>query len=352
MWQTILDLMLNVVPDTLDKRKGSFIYDALAPPAKQFETFDTKINQVQDKLTIENLESPELDQRVNERTGIIRKPATRATGQVVITGNGSINVNDLFETTGGIQFRAIETKQVVGSATVAIESMIEGAIGNVAANTITLFPITLSGITSVTNLASIANGYNQESDGDLLHRYFEHIRTPATSGNVAHYKNWAKEVAGVGDAKVVPLWNGNNTVKVIVIDANRLPATTQLVSEVQQYIDPNKGGLGMGQAPIGAYTTVVSAQGVAININVSVVLSNDSNEQNAKQNITNKLIEHLQSIAFVDNIVSFARIGSVILSSDGVEDYQNLRINNGTSNITIGNEQVAVVGTVVLNVLP
>ena len=39
------------------------------------------------------------------------------------------------------------------------------------------------------------------------------VSLPATSGSKYHYIQWAKEINGVGNAKCLPLWNGNGTVK-------------------------------------------------------------------------------------------------------------------------------------------
>lgn len=65
---------------------------------------------------------------------------------------------------------------------------------------------------------------DQETDDELRARYYIKIQTPATSGNAYHYRLWSKEVSGVGDAKVYPLWNGNGTVKVLIIDSNKTGA--------------------------------------------------------------------------------------------------------------------------------
>ncbi|MFD3271528.1 baseplate J/gp47 family protein [Paenibacillus dendritiformis] len=345
----ILKDMLDAISNKYDKRPGSFIYDALAPAAEQFEKTVQKIDNVKSKFNIENLSGDELAQRVKERTGIERKAATRAVGSVTVTGTGTINVGDLFETQGGIQFRATETKKIVNSGTVNIEAVIEGGGGNVAANTITLFPVTIAGFTAVINPYPAQDGFEAESDADLLKRYYDRIRTPATSGNRAHYMNWAREVPGVGDARVIPLWNGNNTVKVVVIDSDKRPASQAIVKAVQDHIDPGGEGLGNGEAPIGAFTTVTSAEGVNINVSVIIVLADGFTLQQAQESIISNLTHYLKEIAFVESIVSYAKIGAAILDSAGVTDYTNLLVNGGTMSVDVGNEEVAVLGVVTID---
>lgn len=340
----ILDLLLASVSNDEDKSVGSVIYESLAAAAVEMAKMGVDLDTAKEKLSIENLSGEELAQRIKERTGITRKEATRAIDSVTLVGTGTIHIGDLFETPGGVQFRATESKSITLTGNVSIEAVLAGNGGNVPANTITLFPVTLAGFTDVTNAAPTHDGFEAESDADLLQRYYDRVKTPATSGNKSHYVNWAKEVSGVGLAKVVPLWNGDNTVKIVIIDQNRQPASPELVQSVQNYIDPGITGLGNGAAPIGAFATVVSAAGVNINVSVTVILSAGYTLSQAEGNIIAALTNYLKDVAFVESIVSFAKVGAAILDSDGVEDYSGLTVNGGAANIVIGNEQVAVLG--------
>lgn len=163
----------------------------------------------------------------------------------------------------------------------------------------------------------------------------------ATSGNANHYKLWSLEVAGVGDVKVFPLWNGAGTVKVVIIDSNKQPASSEIVNAVTTYIEENR--------PIGANVTVQSASALNINITATIVRDSNYTTEQVLTNVSTKITSYLKSIAFKQSYVSYAQIGSLILDSEGVLDYSNLTVNGGTSNITIGDEQVAILGQVVLN---
>lgn len=250
--------MLNSVSDDIGKQEGSFIYDALSPAAIKFAEKYINLDYIAGKLDVENLENGELERFIYQRTGIIRKPATKAITSVLITGQEGAKVSkgDLFGA-DTVNFISLETKAIdaTGQVVVSVQCEEPGTVGNVAANTIQFFPISIPGLISVTNSDPVTNGYEAESDRDLLERYYERIRTPAISGNKYHYLNWAKEVVGVGDARVYPLWAGDNTVKIVIIDSNKQPADEILVSKVQEYIDPNISGLGEGEAPIGAFCT-------------------------------------------------------------------------------------------------
>ncbi len=347
--QEIHQEMLNDISDKYDKRVGEFVFDVTQVPANQLgKLYEYSITEIADKLDIANLTGDELARRIKERTGITRRLATYAVGTLVAVGNGTINQGDIFETESGLQFEAVEAVTIAEEGTVKIRAIEAGASGNVPAQQITFMPVTLDNIDSVVNPQPTYDGFDAESDESLLQRYYERIQTPATSGNKWHYHNWAKEVQGVGDVRVFPLWDGDNTVKVVIIDANKQPASAEIVDEVQEYIDPGITGLGDGQAPIGAFCTVVSAESKDINIAFNLVLQEGYDEQDVLDTISENVIEYLKDIAFMQNFVSYAQIGSIIINSEGVADYTNLTVNGGTENIAIADDEVAVLGGVAI----
>jgi uncharacterized phage protein gp47/JayE len=343
--------MLGDISNDYDKTVGSFIYDATKPAAIEMEKIYQGMDDVIDKMTIDNLTGDELTQRVKERTGVDRKPATKANDNVTVTGSVGtvINIGDKVAS-DTVNFSFVESKTIGagGTVSVKVECDQDGAIGNVPANAIKYFPVTLPGLTAVTNPNPFTNGFDAESDEELLDRYYERMQTPATSGNKAHYKNWAKEVVGVGDAKVIPLWNGDNTVKVVIIDSNKQPANASVVNSVQTYIDPGVTGLGDGVAPIGAKCTVVSAAGLTVNVSFTATKDPVYTDSQRQANVEASIRDYLKSIAFVESQVSYAKVGAAILNSQGILDYSNLTINGGTININIGTEQVPVLGGVTI----
>ncbi|GAA0115304.1 baseplate J/gp47 family protein [Clostridium senegalense] len=351
--------LLSNISNSYAKNVGYPTFDITRSFSIQEYNLYQALSLMIDKLDVDKLIGNELTKYVSQRKGIDRKLATKAKGVVTVTGNGQVQFGDLFATPTGIRFRAIENKTVVNTADIKIEALEAGANGVVGANAITEIPITIQGIIAVTNSNATYDGYDEESDDSLRERYYIALRVPATSGNVAHYKVWSKEVVGVGDSKIVPLWNGDKTVKVIIIDSNKQPANTDLINRVQEYIDP-KGtynsqdqtwstwGAGFGQAPTGAYCTVVSATAKAIDISVDIQELPNFTLEDVKTNIETNITNYLKEIAFKQDFVSYAKIGSIILNTTGVQDYQTLTINNGTSNIIIANEEVATLGTVIV----
>lgn len=346
--QVIHEEMLNDISNEFDKTVGSFIYDVTKPAADQFEEAYKAMDGVVELFDVDNLTGTELAAFIRQRTGIVRRAATFAIGVVTVEGNGTVTEGDLFQTTSGIQFEATETVTISATGTVEVKAVVSGSTGNVPANQIVEMPISIEGINTVTNLLPTTNGFDAEADDVLRARYYERLQTPATSGNKYHYYNWAKEVPGVGDAKVFPLWAGDNTVKVVIIDANAEPASPELVETVQTYIDPDSNGLGEGVAPIGAYTTVVSATALTINLQLSVTPMDGYTTEQIEDEITESVTAYLRAIAFKQDFVSYAQIGNAIIDSPGVLDYANLQVNGGTANIVVADDAVAVLGGVTL----
>lgn len=340
--------MLSEVDEKYNKSVGSFLWDILKSVAIKISEIYANLTTVYDRFDVNKLIGEDLETFVTQRTGLTRTQATKSTGVLSVTGTGTLNIGDLFETASGVQFQATETKTITTSDTINIECVNLGTIGNVEANTIIYMPVTLQGITACTNVSATSGGYEEETDNNFRDRYLDYVQNPVLSGNKASYLTYAKSVAGVGDARVIPLWDGVNTVKILIIDANKQPADTTLIATVQEFIDPNSNGLGDGVAPLGAYCTVASATARNIAISVTITKSTAFTESEVTTNIEESIVNYLKSIAFNQDYVSYAMLSYAILTSQGVSDSTGLLVNTGTSNITLLDSEVAILGSLVI----
>lgn len=348
----IYQQLLDQISNDYDKTEGYLLADMLKSVSIVFADLSTRLDEIEALIDVDNLTGDLLANFVSQRTGITKTAATYAKGQVTVTGNGTVTIGDLFETANGIQFKAIETKTITNSGTVNIQCVIAGSGGNVPANQIVQIPVTISGITSVTNIEATYDGYEAESDDTLRKRYYAAVQNPQTSGNVNAYLSWAKSISGVGDVLVFPMdtdiQGGVSEVDVVIIDQLKQPASSTLINQVQEYIDPDSVGLGYGMAPIGAKCYVSTAEALTLDISLSVVQSSEYTQAQIIENIAESITNYLTNVAFVTTYISEARIGSAILDSSGVEDYSNLLINGVSGNISVGTREVAVVGVVTL----
>lgn len=345
----ILTSLLAAMPDSYQKTVGYPTHDLLAAVSLRMQGTDEEVAAMRAALDPENLTGGDLDRYIFPRSGLERRQATFATGVLTVTGTGTVPQGALFESGGGIQFAASETVQITGEGQVPVTCRVDGAAGNLPANSITQMPVTLQGITSCDNPQPTTGGYDEEDDADYYARYLLKIRTPATSGNIYHYQSWALEVSGVGAVKVFPLGHGANTVDVVLVDSTGQPAPEDLVEQVQDYIDPGSTGRGEGQAPIGAQCFVEAATEKPITVSASVSKLNTAEEETVTAGIKAAVAAYLAEIVFAQDYVSFARITDRVLDVEGVLDLENLQVNGGTANVAVGERECAVLGEVTLS---
>lgn len=335
----IIEYMLTSVPSGYDTSVGSFFYDLLYPVAEQVYRLKNNISELELNAFALTAVGEYLDRKVAEQ-GITRKRAAFAKGTVRISGDVGAVIQQGAKVAEGDVLFAVDEESVIpdsGYADVSVTCVIAGIVGNVAVGKINRFPVTLPKITDVTNITAFTGGYDEETDSELLERYLEKVSRPNVSGNKYHYIEWAKEVSGVGGASVIPLWNGPGTVKVVIVDSLNQPADDNLITAVSEHIEELR--------PIGANVTVVSADSLVIDISVNI--TNDVTDE-ITESITTTISNYLGGEALKKSYISYAKIGSIILAVDGVEDYADLMVNRSTANISIPAGSVPVLGGVVI----
>lgn len=336
------------MPESYQKTIGFPTYDLLAAVSLRMEGTDEAIDEAKQQLDPENLHDSALDRYIYPRSGLERKAATFAHGSLTVTGTGTVEQGTLFESGGGVQYYATETVAIEGEGTVPVTCTVDGTAGNLPAHSVTQMPVAVQDIASCDNPEPIGGGYAEESDSEYFSRYLVVLRTPATSGNVYHYVQWALEVAGVGHVKVFPRVQGVNTVDVVIADNAGQPASPALVKSVQDYIDPENEGAGRGQAPIGAQCFVSAAAEKKIAISCKVFKSNTAEADSVTAAVKAAVAAYLAGTVFVQDYVSYAQIAAAILSADGVVDFEGLAVGGGTSNIAVGERECPVLGEVTI----
>ena len=329
-YENILQEMLNRVSDDVDKREGSIIYDALAPVAYFLADQYFQLSNFVDLVFPDTAVGEYLD-RAAGGYGIIRKAASSAIRKIVTSGEVEIGtrwmISDVaYRITGQLEENTYEA-----------ECETTGKIGNTYSGALE----SLSAVSNVTaELTDIlTDGADEETDDALRARFYEKVRHPATSGNAYHYRQWALEVSGIGDAKVFPLDSGPGTVTVLIVDADK-GRNTSLESEVSDYIETMR--------PIGADVTVSSPAELAINVSADVSLDGTRTLAEVLLDFKSNLAEYLKDLVFTKYQVSYTRVGSILLDIDGVQDCDNLRLNEATANVAITAKEIAVMGDVSL----
>lgn len=318
------------------KFEGTFEYDVFSSNAIEFMKTYVELGELY-KVAFGDTAYGDFLTRKAADSGVIRKEATKAIGFVTVKGNGELPKGSQFATQTGVLFETLEDVQVEQTATVRVQAVLAGIGGNVVAQAISVIPMSIPGMLSVSNAEPMQDGFEAETDEELRTRYLNHVRNPGTSGNVNHYYEWAMSVAGVGGAKVIPTWNGAGTVKVIIVDTEYKAASTEIVTKVQAYIDTVR--------PMGAVVTVKTVEPTTINI--SIHPEGTFNLDVFKELVKAYFIALEQQVIKGNQTVklSVAKIGSLALDA-GAIDYTGLLVNGRSESLTLGVDQLAVLGEV------
>jgi len=333
--EDILAELQEVSETPASKIEGTFENDMFASNSIEFAKVEVELEQAYKAAFAESSWGEYLTMRAAE-FGVDRKQASKATGVVTLTGTGTVPAGSMFATAAGINFVSTEEVEVDGSASVSIEAVASGSKGNVIAGAITFIPMSIPGITSVINENATEGGYDEESDEDLLERYFIAVRTPATSGNKWHYYNWAMSVNGVGDCRVLPLWDGPGTVKVVIVDSNRQTASQELIDSVFEYIESVR--------PIGATVTVATPD--ILPIVVTTAIKGTLDAEACKNDINARLAQ--KALSLTD--LSYAQVIDIIMNQSSVEDCDEVLL-NGVKRLSFGLDTLPVVEEVVTSVI-
>lgn len=263
-FDSILDAMLTRVPNSVDKREGSVIYDALAPAAIELQKVYIELDAVLNEMFADTAGREYLIKRAAER-GLSPTEATYAVWKGEF--NLEIPIGSRFSLG---EYNFIVTERMAGN-TYKLQCEQAGVGGNEAGGT--LIPIEyLPGLQTAELTELLIPGEDEEDTEHFRKRYFNHLNSQAFGGNIADYKEKVNLIAGVGGVKVYPVWNGGGTVKLVIVDSRYQAPSGELVEQVQNTIDPPlDSGKGYGLAPIDHKVTVVGAGTEEITITVQIV---------------------------------------------------------------------------------
>jgi len=141
-------------------------------------------------------------------------------------------------------------------------------------------------------------------------------------------------------------WNGQDHLELRIERLQTDTVNTVIIDKIA-YESLFSKDTGDGKAPIGARVYIEPASPVAINVSVHLVVATGYEVGAVQLAVKENVEQYLKSLTFMpDNDVRYVRIGSVILDTPGVVEYSNLLVNGATNNIPIGEQEVAVLGTV------
>lgn len=361
-YENILERMLDTIPDDIDKREGSVIYNAIAPAALELAQMYFIMKNNIDLCFADTAVDEYLD-RLCEQIGVTRKKATKAIrrGQFFDTNSNTMDIeigsrfsiNDLI-------FVAIEK---IETGNYKMECETAGTVGNEC------FGILLN-IDYIENLGQtdlnqiLIPGEDEEDDETLRNRYYEYVKETPFAGNVADYKQKIKEIDGVGLVHVITatdLNSNNGSVHIYILNSNTEIASEELIDTVQETIDPTQNGAGLGLAPIGHKVTIGTSTEYVINVKADITLQESITLDSIKNDILNAIEKYYENIINTEWengswTVRISRIENAILNVDGVLDISDTKLYNDilqdyTGNINEGSYKLPVIKEVNFNVI-
>lgn len=349
-FEKIMERCLARVPDTVDKREGSVIYDAIAPAAAELANLYIELGTIIDRAFPDTATDVDLTKKAQER-GVFRQSATCAVrkGYFENAQGGGLEVplGTRFSD-GNINYKVTER---IAAGQYKLVSETAGTVGNEYFGN--LFPIDfVDGLAAATLADVLIPGEDEETDESLRERYFETFKSQAFGGNIADYRNKVKLLQGVGDAKIFPVWNGGGTVKIVIIDSEWSVPSSELVEYVQNEIDPvGHQGQGIGLAPIGHIVTVDAVTGVEIDVSFNLTFNIGYTWETVQEDVKNAIKSYFVELAktWADSqnlIVRVSQIETKILNVEGVIDITGTKINGGTANISLDATSIPVLGVV------
>lgn len=334
--EIILERILGRMdPARLQTREGSYAYDQAAPIAWELWQAYMTMGELIDAFYVNEYSGPYLDAHAR-LFAITRREGTKAACSITMTGRDGavIPAGTAFYTEDGLEYGLTEDVTLRGGAG---EGLLRAAsVGqrcNVSAGSVCQILRSVRGLDSFV-CGAAEGGTDQESDEDLFARLDARRKRPATSGNPDHYREWALSVNGVGDARVTRLWKGPGTVKVLICGFDRLPVDETVVERCAAYIET--------QRPIGAQVTVVSAAAAPIRVAARVMLLPSASRAAVREQLRRLAADYLAETAFAEYTIYAHRVGALLMSIDGVVDYQGLTINGQTGNLTLDPDSVPV----------
>lgn len=344
--EDFLALMLGNLNNTEDKSPNAFSYDILSSTSIVFKYLQDMVTDLFGKFDVTNLEDEELDIRVSQIAGLERKPATKATGTIRVTGEADTEIpKDSVFMAEDLAFVTTKDYKILSSGVVMIEveCMEPGGVGNVVPGAINAMADKIRGVQNITNPEAFVNGYDEEHDWDLIERYLDTLANPPKAGNPAHYKLWATEYPGIWEAKVFRTDKGPSTVRVVVVGLDRKALDEATLKKVKAHI--------LEEAPIAYENLTVESAKVKDVVIQAKILTRNGDKDLLTQAIQENLDNFLYKLAFRKSYVSYAKVGQLILDTPGVKDYEDLTINGAKENLALGETEIPSLKSVTISLV-
>lgn len=386
--ETILGRMLSRVEGDIDKQEGSLLHTSNALAAVELATLYTELDWMLRQAFSDTADREFVIMRAKDR-GIIPEPATKAILRATSTPpEVEIPLGERF-TGDTANYKVIEK---LSSGSYKVECEEPGIVGNKTYGKIV--PIGYIDKLEEVNISELLiPGEDEESTESLRERFFNSYKSVAFGGNKDDYIDKVLALHGVGACRVrrIPgndvskdavkppegteAWikglSGSEdkkkwlslvyeliqksalslggSVSVKILDTTFAKASTELIREVQEKIDPLHGE-GYGLAPIGHTVLVGTPREKEITISGQFTFAGGYSfsalESRIKEALEKYMLELRKDWAKENAVVRHVQITARLLAIEGVVDIKNTKINGGTDNLNLTEDEIPVLKAV------
>lgn len=342
----IMDEMLDQADPEKDTRPGSIIYDAIGPMAAELEQVYADMSLIEDECFADTASYYYLIKRAAER-GIFVKEGTPTVLKIkIVPADLEIPIGSEFN----IGEHNYTVTEKLSDGYYAITCSEAGTEGNEVKDEI--IPMYGDGdIEEVTFDSILVSGTDDEDEEALRERYFDSFNEVAFGGNRKEYQEKADSFQAVGGCKVIPVWNGGGTVKLVITGADHNVPSAATVADIQEAFDPAQDGTGVGLAPIGHVVTVAAAAEQTVNISCGLVYQSGYAWDDVKDSVSSAVENYFLELrkTWEDDTETIIRVGhveSILLAINGISDVSSVMLNGTAGNFTVDTYKIPKVGDI------
>ena len=346
-YQNIMRRMLSRVPEGIDKREGSVIWDALAPAALELEMGYITLEYALMQGFADTAERDYLIRKCAERA-IRPLPATQALLRGVFLPQ-EIDVRGKRFSLGELNFVAEEPEGADGQWRVRCETA--GSEGNRHLGA--LIPIEyVAGLESARLTDVLIPGEDEEDTEALRQRYFDSFGILGMGGNVREYMDVIEPLPGVGGVRITRRKRGERRFRATIIDSEFGAASDALIQSVQAVVDPLGDEMGEGLAAIGHVVTVDTPEAVPISVTARMDFLPGYSWEMMREEMLAVIEGYLLELrrgwgsgqAGEPTVVRLSQLETRLLAVTGVLDVRDLTINGQRDNLVIAGDGIPVMG--------
>lgn len=344
-FENIMSTMMEDMPDGLDTSEGSLIYHACAKCAARLEEAYTELSRLNDNMYPDTADLEHLILFGQER-GIYIEDATAAIFEAQF--NTAVEIGTEFS---GDDYNYIVTELIDDNEhRYRLECEEDGSEPNGWLGELMCLD-DVEDLETAVLTKLLVEGKDEEDEESYRMRLLESFEIQPFAGNRAYYKQEINAIDGVGGAKIYRKNSGGAIDIVIIADDYSVPSA-ELIEKVQEQIDPVKGN-GDGVAPIGHEVTISAVSAIIINLKATVVCDEDYTIEGLQSQIEESVDNYLLSLRkkwaneTAGIAVRKAGVENAIYNLEGVQDVQNVLLNDVEENISLQDTEVPVRGSVI-----